>query len=132
MLGVHKNTLNRHVILITGLTSISEELVSKGFPRTDAFVDYETEMEEKLYDVNSEFFETCAFTDEAWKESCYLKRNLVMRASTHGFHSVICDRYCHEMSPECICLHCGDSASSLLHAIKCPVIPSLSFLSSLL
>ena len=130
VLGVHKNTRNRHVILITGLPSISEELVRKGFPRTAAFVDYENELEEKLSDVDPELFETCAFTDATWKGPSYSKRNIVLRASTHGFHSVICDRNCHDIYPECICFHCGESASSILHAIKCPVIPSLSFLNN--
>lgn len=132
VLGVHRSTRNRLIALITGVPSLTESVVKKGLPVTVAYDSYLKDCESKFTDVDPDIFKTCAFSNSVWKNPCYVKRSVVMRASVHGFHHLICNKgFCFERELDCVCFHCDNSAASILHAIDCPVIPSLSFLSTL-
>ena len=132
VLGVHQNTRNRLIILATGLSSLTDDFIRKGFPLTPAYIEYVSELEDKLADIDVDIFETPLFKTSSWKNPSNSKRSIISRASFHGFHSVLCNKgICYLRESSCVCLHCNSSASSLLHCLSCPGIPSLSFLDSL-
>jgi hypothetical protein len=98
-------------------------------PITEEYASYVECLEEKLSDVDPEFFLTSGMVQENWRAASKPKRHLATRASIHGFHHKLCeDSGCYLPSPQCVCLHCGSSASSVLHCVECGGIPWLGFL----
>lgn len=135
VMGLAKGVKNRFVILLMGdIPLLSESLSRNRTTLSNAgFYDYIKGVESKVMEnVDPEFFNAPGMIQDNWKRSCETKRHLVTRASVHGFHHLICtNNDCFEALEECVCLHCNESASSLLHCVCCPAIPSLSFLDTL-
>ena len=131
VLGLHKSTRNRLVFYLCDVEHLSLVCAQK-YGRTPAFDEYVARLEDKLADVDPEFFSTPAYTQSVWKQPMYEKRHLATRASTHGFHFKLCtNTRSHDRSPSCICRFCGFSCGSLLHVFNCNMVRSLEQVNSL-
>ena len=122
VMGLHKSTRNRLVIMLSGLPLLSEELVSAGLPRTEAYLSYLDSVQEKLADIDPEFFNSPGMNQDSWKAARCTSRHRTLRVSCHGFHHKLCRMTnCFSPSTLCICKLCEQPAASLLHALNCPV-----------
>ena len=133
MLCLPRNTLNRKVILMLGIPTLVESLVIRGIvPATNNYHTYLQLLEDKLTDVEEDFFISPVITQDKWKNGLNDRRQLSTRLSTHGFHFKLCiDKTFHlPGSSQCRCLLCNQDCP-LLHALSCPQIPSLDHLNSL-
>ena len=129
VLGLPRCCRNRKVIVILNSPTLVESLVLSGrCPITEAYSNYINSLENKLVDIDDEFFKSPAVVQNNWRRSNYPKRHLVCRLSTHGFHHKYCfNAKCKERNNQCICKYCFCTAESLLHCLKCPVLSKLSF-----
>ena len=130
VLGLHRSARNRKVLLMTDQPLLTESLVRTArVPSTPAYERYLLVMEEKLADLEAEFFLSPAMTQTDWREGNHEKRHLICRMSDHGFHHKLClTDYCKFRSRTCVCRYCFTSCVSLLHALHCPRVFSLSSL----
>lgn len=128
VLGLPRNTRNRLVMTLIESPLLSEYLVTSGRVRsTNDYLVYKRKVEDKLADIDCDYFLTPAFLSDVWKHPNYLKRSLVIRASTHGFHHKLCiDITFHERSENCVCKFCKESCMSLLHVFNCDNLSDIS------
>ena len=103
VLGLHRCTKNRLVALICNLPFLTEELAAK-LGRTPAYSQYITSLEEKLADVDQDFFLSPAIAQTDWQGPQYKKRHLITRVSVHGFHFQLCtNSKSHDRTSACRC-----------------------------
>ena len=135
VLGVHRSTRNRKIVLLLELPTLVESLVKRGkVPITEAYLEYISRLEWKVASIETEFFSTPAMTQVKWKNGNCEKRHLVCRLASHGFHHKICfDDKCNNRCINCKCKFCFKSCESLNHAIECSVLKnkSLAYLDQL-
>lgn len=132
VLSLHLSTKNRHVYLITGSTTLVEDLMKqRGLPETDAYRQSIQEWERKFSEVDESFYRTDAMTQSGWKEPGRTGRHIVTRYAVHGFHHILCtSRGHHEPADDCICRRCKAHCHRY-HAGECSEVKSLSELLSL-
>ena len=108
-LGVHRTSRNRLVYLISEAPLFVEDLLRRfNLPRTAAYEEHILEWEEKMADVDTDFFNTRAFLTNGWKEPCHEHRHIILRFAMHGFHHKICSTQgFHEANERCLCRLCG-------------------------
>lgn len=129
VLGLHCSTRNRLVYLLTGTPLFVEQLKSQfKFPETPAYREFIRLYDEKMADVDPDFYNTRAMTNTEWKGVCRNTRHTVVRYAVHGFHHAICrtEGY-HDLSDLCICKYCGLSCSRY-HAGQCTKMTSMTSL----
>ena len=126
VLGIHRSTRNRLVLLMLNLPLLTESLVRKGrVPTTPNFNSYLGHVHQKMTDVECDFFLSPAMTQENWRRAKQENRHLICRSSVHGFHHKFC---CQNRSSTCICNFCDESASSLGHIFECCILKHMSLL----
>ena len=135
VMGLHRSTRNRKVIMMSGLPLLTEHLINtKRVPGTDAYEEYIDLCYNKFTDIEPEFFSSPVMKNDDWKGACYEKRHLLCRHGSHGFHHKYCSiNSCHERNESCICIFCKNSCFSLLHSLSCSYLKDkgLKFLDSL-
>ena len=124
VLGLHRSTRNRLVLMMCGFPLLSESLVMRGrVEETPAYRAHLNNFYSKCAEVDEEFFGSPAMVQSEWKKSNYDKRHLVCRVSVHGFHSKICTTEGqHDRGRDCVCFFCHECCKSLLHVLVCPVV----------
>ena len=124
-----RNVQNRKVILMSDLPTLVESLVIRGtVPSTTAYVKYLEELENKLADIDDEFFRSPVMVQNDWKTGKNEKRHLSTRLSCHGFHFKLCTiKKCNNPSTGCFCKLCN-APCPLLHALECPKITNLAMI----
>ena len=129
VLGVSKFTKNRLVYIISETITFVEELQKQYcLPRTDAFVGFLRQQEEKFACVDQEIWQTPALMADNWKRCLQESRHVLTRHAAHGFHHLICSRPGrHTANDDCSCLLC-DGPCGTYHLLRCQMnSQSLSF-----
>ena len=130
-LGLHSSALNRLLYLLCDTPLLIEDLrVQYRLPTTDAYLEFISMWENKMAEVDPEFYDTGAMKDDAWKGANRTNRHVVVRYAIHGFHHILCrtEGY-HLPNDSCQCSKC-EGACTKYHASVCPAVTSLNSLST--
>lgn len=113
------NATNRLLLLICDTPRLINVLIRKyNLPETDAFKQYITNVTEKLNQVDREFLQTPAVTQNKWKDALNEDRHND-RHRVHGLHHKICDnKVFHAANDICTRTLCGRRASQY-HILNC-------------
>ena len=128
VLGLPINAKNRKIaLLLNDIPSLAEQLVNSNIvSATEEYRIYITEVENKLCEVEQEFFTSPGMTQEQWKKAGYDKRHLILRACIHGFHHKLCsNKDKHELREGCKCKLC-DETLTINHVFVCSSIGCLA------
>ena len=132
-LGLHSSALNRLVYLLCGTPLFIEDLRDQfQLPATAAYSEFISMWETKMAEIDPEFYNTGAMTNDAWKGVNRINRHVVVRYAIHGFHHSLCrTEGFHLPNDICQCKKCGGGACTKYHdASVCPAVTSLNSLSS--
>lgn len=127
VLGVHPNTRNRLIYLLTGTPFFVEELcASLKLRETPAYKDFISRKKRELSEVDPEFLTSPAMLSDAWRQPDRANRHVVIKSSTHGYHHTVCrNELFHSPSFECVCKFCNNYCD-LYHARNCAFHQSFS------
>lgn len=117
---VSSNSRNRLLLLICDTPTLINVLIKKyNLPETEPYKQYLQNLTEKLSQVEGDFFETPAMTQERWKEPLNENRHIITRHAMHGFHHKICgNKTFHTANDTCTCILCGLKANQY-HLLTC-------------
>ena len=130
-LGLHCSALNRLVYLLCDTPLFIEDLKRRyNLPTTRAYLEFINSWHMKMAEIDPDFFNTGAMTNDTWKGVNRTNRHTVVRFAVHGFHHALCRTTgFHAPCDTCVCTKCGGRASKRYHASSCPAVTSLRSLS---
>ena len=127
VLGLHTSTYNRLVYLLADTELFIEQIKTQfGLPETPAYLEFISSYEEKMAQIDPEFYTTGAMTQSEWKGTGRTNRHIILRFSVHGFHHILCrtDAF-HEPCDACVC-KCCDLNCARYHGRECRQLTSLT------
>ena len=127
VLRLPRNASNRMTLILTGTTTLTEDLTKKGFPMTDAYNDLIDDLQERIDQLDHDFYDNQAFKFDDWKGPRRPRRHLTTRAAIHGFHHRLCSlENCFDPDDDCICRYCDRPCFKMTHYMECDDRPSLA------
>jgi len=122
VLCVYKKSKSRYVYLLTGAEYFVIELKERfNLPETDAYKKFKSIREQKVKEIDPEFYNTRAMSDpdKSWALPEQKERHVATRFAVHGFHHFLCNNNeFHDVSDKCLCKLCGNACSTY-HVIHC-------------
>jgi hypothetical protein len=131
VLRLHTSTRNRYTYLLCE-TPLFVEQIRKQFalPETPAYLDFITQYENKMAEVDPTFYTTGAMINTNWKGTGRKNRHIMTRFAIHGFHHLICQTNTyHEPCNTCICKYC-DNLCTKYHGNECNIVASITRLAT--
>ena len=130
-LGLHISSPNRKVYLLCSTPLFVEQLVQRfQLSKTVAYRKFIERYEEKMAELEPEFFTTRAMTNDTWKGVNRTNRHAVTRFAIHGYHHMLCQVQGHHAPDDrCVCMRCGEGCS-LYHGMNCAGVVSLNVLAN--
>lgn len=119
-LGVHRTSKNRLVYQLCNTELLCDQLKKRSnLQETRAYVEHRRKSEEKMADIDPDFYRTPAMTTERWKDAHQRNRHRLTRGAVHGFHHAICRARDSQGGTElCICTLCGEECK-FYHIYDC-------------
>ena len=129
-LGLHCSALNRLVYLLCDTPLFVEDLKRRfNLPNTPAYSEFILLWHRKMAEIDPDFYNTGAMTNDAWKGVNRTNRHIVTRFAIHGFHHNLCRTIgFHTPCDTCVCTKCAGVCLKY-HAASCPAVRSLGSIS---
>lgn len=126
VLGLHSSSRSRYVFLLANSPLFIEDLVSRfHLPPTEIYKEWIRLWEDKMADVDPQFFNTDAMLNDDWKKPDRRTRHLATRYAIHGFHHRVCStKSYHDPTELCRCTLCLEPCSRY-HAGECRKVTSI-------
>ena len=120
MLCLYKKAQSRHVYLLAQTNYFVTELKERfSLPDTPEYDEFLKCQEQKVNEIDSEFYNTSAMNVRIWAQPEQKDRNVYTRYAVHGFHHFLCKNLeFHSPMDSCKCKLCG-SDCSLYHMESC-------------
>lgn len=111
---LYKKALSRHAYLLAQSNYFVTELKERfDLPDTPEYQEFLKCQEQKVNEVEKEFYDSSAMIDRTWAQPEQKDRHVHTRFAVHGFHHLICTiSEFHRASHECKCCLCNETCGT--------------------
>jgi uncharacterized protein (DUF2344 family) len=119
-MNLSKYTKTRLAYLLVNCDFFVCELKNQfDLPSTAAYENFLKARTDKFGDIDPDFLNTHAMTNNQWKTSQQKDRHIFTRYAVHGFHHLICKNPAyHSAIDKCVCKLCDEKCSTY-HLLQC-------------